>query len=257
MADTELKQFVVNIGTTAQIEAGISGGTITSDMLSISTDAPEYATQTWVGQQGFLTSSALTGYATETWVGNQGYITGITSSDVTTALGYTPYSSSNPNGYTSNVGTVTSVNNTSPDGNGNVSLTIPAPLPSQTGQSGKYLTTDGTDASWASIPSDSSKADVDLSNINPTASAKATIVGWGIPDYTSGIALSSSSFPYTAPSDGFIYQAASNCKMSVNDNEAIYNGTAGGDGAVIAKNDVVKITEGSFARCYFYPLKGV
>ena len=55
---------------------------------------------------------------------DSGYITGITSSDVTTALGYTPYNSSNPNGYTSNVGTVTSVNNTSPV-NGNVSLTIP------------------------------------------------------------------------------------------------------------------------------------
>lgn len=54
-----------------------------------------------------------------------GYITGISSSDVTTALGYTPYNSSNPNGYTSNVGTVTSVNNVSPDANGNVSLTIP------------------------------------------------------------------------------------------------------------------------------------
>lgn len=54
-----------------------------------------------------------------------GYITGITSGDVTTALGYTPYSSSNPNGYTSNVGTVTSVNNTQPDGNGNVTLSIP------------------------------------------------------------------------------------------------------------------------------------
>ena len=54
-----------------------------------------------------------------------GYITGITSSDVTTALGYTPYDSANPNGYTSNVGTVTSVNNTNPDGTGNVSLTIP------------------------------------------------------------------------------------------------------------------------------------
>ena len=39
---------------------------------------------------GYITSSALSGYATETWVGNQGYITGITSSDVTTALGYTP-----------------------------------------------------------------------------------------------------------------------------------------------------------------------
>ena len=56
---------------------------------------------------------------------NAGYITGITSSDVTTALGYTPYDSTNPNGYTSNVGTVTSVNNTSPDANGNVTITIP------------------------------------------------------------------------------------------------------------------------------------
>jgi len=57
---------------------------------------------------------------------DSGYITGITSSDVTTALGYTPYDSSNPSGYTSNVGTVTSVNNTSPDVNGNVTLSIPA-----------------------------------------------------------------------------------------------------------------------------------
>ena len=57
---------------------------------------------------------------------DSGFITGITSSDVTTALGYTPYNSSNPNGYTSNVGTVTSVNNTSPDSAGNVTLSIPA-----------------------------------------------------------------------------------------------------------------------------------
>ena len=35
------------------------------------------------------------------------------------------YDASNPNGYTSNIGTVTSVNNTSPDSGGNVSLTIP------------------------------------------------------------------------------------------------------------------------------------
>lgn len=51
--------------------------------------------------------------------------TDISSSDVITALGYTPYNSTNPNGYTSNVGTVTSVNNTQPDANGDVTLTIP------------------------------------------------------------------------------------------------------------------------------------
>lgn len=48
---------------------------------------------------GFITSSALSGYATEQWVGQQGYLTGISSSDVTTALGYTPYNSSNPDGF--------------------------------------------------------------------------------------------------------------------------------------------------------------
>lgn len=57
-----------------------------------------------------------------------GFITGITSADVTTALGYTPYNSSNPNGYTSNVGTVVSVNNTPPDGNGNVTISIPTSI---------------------------------------------------------------------------------------------------------------------------------
>lgn len=41
----------------------------------------------------------LNGYATQTWVNNKGYITGITSTDVTNALGYTPYNSTNPNGY--------------------------------------------------------------------------------------------------------------------------------------------------------------
>ena len=40
---------------------------------------------------------------------DSGFITGISSSDVTSALGYTPYNSTNPNGYTSNTGTVTSV----------------------------------------------------------------------------------------------------------------------------------------------------
>lgn len=55
-----------------------------------------------------------------------GYITGINGSDVTTALGYTPYDNTNPDGYTDNVGTVTSVNNANPDANGNVTLSIPA-----------------------------------------------------------------------------------------------------------------------------------
>lgn len=60
------------------------------------------------------------------------YLTGITSSDVTTALGFTPYSSANPDGYTSNKGTVTKVNNTTPDASGNVTISIPSAVTEST-----------------------------------------------------------------------------------------------------------------------------
>ena len=61
--------------------------------------------------------------ATGTWginiTGTASNITGvyggtITSSQVTTALGFTPYNSTNPSGYTSNTGTVTGVTGTAP-----------------------------------------------------------------------------------------------------------------------------------------------
>ena len=84
--------------------------------------ASEFATSA----QGAKADTALqSGDNVSELVNDAGYLTGINSSDVTTALGYTPYSDANPNGYTSNIGTVTSVNSVSPDGSGNVSLTIP------------------------------------------------------------------------------------------------------------------------------------
>ena len=84
--------FTKNTGTVTSVNnvAPVNGNVT----LSIPT-----ATSDLTNDSGFITSSALSGYATENWVGQQGYITGITSSDVTTALGYTPYNSSNPNGF--------------------------------------------------------------------------------------------------------------------------------------------------------------
>lgn len=59
-------------------------------------NAPEFATSS----QGALADSALQSGDDISKLNNDaGYITGISSSDVTTALGYTPYNSSNPNGY--------------------------------------------------------------------------------------------------------------------------------------------------------------
>lgn len=83
-----------------------------------------------------------------------GYIKGINCSDVTWALGYTPYNSTNPNGYTSCTGTLQScdiacINGCCLTGWGNVCLDW---LPSQTGCCWKFLQTDGCNASWEEVP---------------------------------------------------------------------------------------------------------
>ena len=46
--DTQLQQLVINVGTDAQIAAGIASGTITEDMLSIATDGADI-TYDWIG----------------------------------------------------------------------------------------------------------------------------------------------------------------------------------------------------------------
>ena len=52
---------------------------------------------------GLAQSALQSGDNISELVNNSGYITGISSSDVTTALGYTPYNSTNPSGYISGI----------------------------------------------------------------------------------------------------------------------------------------------------------
>lgn len=120
--------YTTNTGTVTSVNnVQPVNGNVTISIPTVPTNVSAFT-----NDAGYITSSALTGYATQSWVGEQGYITGISSTDVTTALGYTPYNSSNPNGYTSNVGTVTSVNNTEPDTNGNVNISIPSAVTEST-----------------------------------------------------------------------------------------------------------------------------
>ena len=92
--------FFGNNGTTAYTATLYfpSSWSIATSTLATTADIPTNVSA-FTNDSGYITSAALSGYATETWVGNQGYLTGITSGDVTTALGYTPYNSSNPDGY--------------------------------------------------------------------------------------------------------------------------------------------------------------
>ena len=116
--------------------AGKNASTTISEYGNIVTHSiSEFAT----AAQGALAETALqSGDNITELVNNAGYITGIDSEDVSTALGYTPLSSTD----------IKTINNNSLIGSGNITIDS---LPSQSGQSGKYLTTDGTSASWGEI----------------------------------------------------------------------------------------------------------
>ena len=87
--------FTKNTGTVTSVNnVSPVNGNVTLSIPTVPTNVSAFT-----NDSGYITSSALNGYATQAWVGQQGYITGITSSDVTTALGYTPYNASNPSGY--------------------------------------------------------------------------------------------------------------------------------------------------------------
>ena len=148
----------------------------------------------------------------------------------------------------------------------NVSIDLDsAALPSQTGHSGEFLTTDGTDASWAAVDL-SSKADVDLSNINPSASAKEEITSWGIPDYSSGVSISPSTYTQV-PVDCFVYLVGAvsgfnpyGIVLSIDGVtdliEFQQNGQYGGMfGVFVPKGYYVKGYNANNVFCY-YPLKG-
>lgn len=66
-------------------DAYISNGTIVIGNNSITpvTSLSGYATQSWVQDQGYLTSSAISDMATKTWVGHQGFLTSVAFGDLT------------------------------------------------------------------------------------------------------------------------------------------------------------------------------
>jgi hypothetical protein len=82
-----------------------SSATIRSEISSANvTGALGFTPYNSTNPSGYITTSALSGYLTSATAASTyqpvgAYLTGITSSQVTTALGFTPYNSSNPSGY--------------------------------------------------------------------------------------------------------------------------------------------------------------
>ena len=112
------------------------------------------------------------------------------------------------------------------------------------------------------------KANVGLDNVSPVQSFKDMSVGWGMPDYNAGIALSYNSFvsAWTAPSDGVICGKAnwnSSTKYLTINGSIVQGGDTECYGIFffVSKGDVIHndsgVIESSHTYLTFYPLKGV
>ena len=104
------------------------------------------------------------------------------------------------------------------------------------------------------------KCDKDLSNISPSSSAKATIVGWAMPDYSNAISITS---PFTAPSAGYIRMLhnanqSQGCTVDSFYVDSAPNASQNTDSGYpiipVAKNSVYA---GNTTDAYFIPCKGV
>ena len=115
---------VVSQVTTNKNEISTIKSTLNTFGNIVTHSVAEFAT----AAQGSLADSALQAGDSNTLLTNDaGYITSISSGDVTTALGYTPYSSANPSGYQANKIETVKVNGTAlTPSSKTVDITVPA-----------------------------------------------------------------------------------------------------------------------------------
>lgn len=98
------------------------------------------------------------------------------------------------------------------------------------------------------------KADVDLSNMNASQSAKETIVGWGMPDYSAGVSASSTNT--IAQTDIYVKsdtQTGNTSQIYIND-VIVANGWENFVCAYVPKGATFRVIG---ANAVYYPLKGV
>jgi hypothetical protein len=127
-------------------------------------------TVTSVSGVGSVSGLTLTGTVTSTGSLTLGGTLSLTSGQVTTALGFTPYNSTNPNGYITGSGTAANVSGTVAIANGGTgAITAAAAITALTGTqaAGQYLRSNGTNAVLSAIQA----ADVPTLNQNTTGTA--------------------------------------------------------------------------------------
>ena len=149
-------------GTSTYVEADELATVATSGSYNDLSNKPTIPTVPSAGTTATAVSTTASGGSATTW-SKSDHVHSISSSTITSALGYTPYNSTNPNGYTSNTGTITAVQangtNVATSGTAN----IPSATTSRYGVTQLSTSTSSTSTTLAATPS-AVKAAYDLAN---------------------------------------------------------------------------------------------
>lgn len=102
------------------------------------------------------------------------------------------------------------------------------------------------------------KMDTDAGNA--TSTAKNTVVRWMLPDYSAGVSVANitTSTPYTAPADGFLYGDIYNCTVYVNGAQVGYADDPSYSYTmmiVLSQGDIVTVNQQRLGHANFYPCK--
>ena len=192
--NTNPSGFTSNTGTVTNLvfSSPLTGGTIVSSgtvgITAASTNSDGYLTQgDWntfnskTSSTGTVTSvsgtGTVSGITLSGTVNTSGNLTlggtlSLTSSDITTGLGFTPYNNTNPSGFTSNTGTVTQVTTTAPL-SGSVSSTGSLSITKADTNTDGYLTS--TD--WTTFNNKTSFAEPGIFSGGGTPTLAANVTG--------------------------------------------------------------------------------
>ena len=142
-------------GTTPAISMAAATGSVngyltSTDWTTFNNKTGNTGTVTSVGGTGTVSGLTLTGTVTTSGNLTLGGTLSLTSLDITTGLGFTPYNATNPAGYTSNTGTVTSITAAADSGSGSAittsgTLTFSGGTNVTTSVSGTTVTINSTD----------------------------------------------------------------------------------------------------------------
>ena len=142
-------------GTTPAISMAAATGSVngyltSTDWTTFNNKTGNTGTVTSVGGTGTVSGLTLTGTVTTSGNLTLGGTLSLTSLDITTGLGFTPYNATNPAGYTSNAGTVTSITAAADSGSGSAittsgTLTFSGGTNVTTSVSGTTVTINSTD----------------------------------------------------------------------------------------------------------------